>query len=251
MILYVNGDSHAAAAEAVVPHAWACDDGLYWGLGQQPHPDNERVSFGCELANWLNAILYLDAQSGCSNARIMRTTRDWIGQQTESVLKDTFVVIQWTTWEREEWWHQGKDYQVNASGTDHVPNELQEQYKKFVVNIDWPLCTRRAHEQIWEFHCYLKSLGIRHLMFNGNSHFGMPYCNEQKLMVPVIPQDQRQDWGASYIAPYLPEMTYNSVLKNNGFEWVNPASYHFGADAHCFWGEYLLQYIKTHNLLNT
>ena len=59
MILYVNGDSHAAAAEAVNPYSWAEDDGLYYGLGQQPHPDNERVSFGCEIANSLNAILYL------------------------------------------------------------------------------------------------------------------------------------------------------------------------------------------------
>ena len=65
MILYVNGDSHAAAAEAVNPHAWAQDDGLFYGLGRMPHPDNERASFGCELANWLKAILYLDAQAGC------------------------------------------------------------------------------------------------------------------------------------------------------------------------------------------
>ena len=40
MILYVNGDSHAAAAEAVNPHAWAMDDGLFYGLGRMPHPDN-------------------------------------------------------------------------------------------------------------------------------------------------------------------------------------------------------------------
>jgi len=250
MILYVNGDSHAAAAEAVVPHSWAIDDDMFWGLGRRPHPDNERVSFGCELANWLNAILHLDAQSGCSNARIMRTTRDWI-EKNQDHLDDVFMVIQWTTWEREEWWHDGRDYQVNASGVDLVPQALQEQYKKFVVSVDWPECTRRAHQEIWEFHCYLKQQGIKHLMFNGNSHFGMPYCNEKNLTVPVIAQDHRHDWGVSYIAPYSPEMTYNSILKSHGFECVNPTSYHFGVDAHCFWGEYLLQYIKTHNLLNT
>ena len=38
MILYVNGDSHAAAAEAAVPHAWAEDDEFFWGLGRRPHP---------------------------------------------------------------------------------------------------------------------------------------------------------------------------------------------------------------------
>ena len=250
MILYVNGDSHAAAAEAVNPHAWAQDDGFFWGLGKQPHPDNERVSFGCELANWLFAVLYLDAQSGCSNARIMRTTRDWL-EQNKDHLSDVFVIIQWTTWEREEWYHEGHDYQVNASGIDHVPAALEERYKQFVVNVDWPECTRRSHQEIWDFHCYLKGLGVRHLMFNGNSHFGMPYRNEQNLTVPVIPEDQRHDWGKYYIGPYMPEMTYNTVLKNNGFEYKNPASYHFGADAHCFWGKYLLQYINDNQLLST
>ena len=34
MILYVNGCSHAAAAEAVNPHSWAEDDGLYYALEQ-------------------------------------------------------------------------------------------------------------------------------------------------------------------------------------------------------------------------
>jgi hypothetical protein len=251
MILYVNGDSHAAAAEAINPHAWAQDDGLYWGLGKQAHPDNERVSFGCELANWLNAILYLDAQSGGSNARIMRTTRAWISQQTPAVLQDTFVVIQWSTWEREEWFYNNEWWQVNASGIDHVPPALESRYRQFVVNIDWPACTRRAHEETWQFHCELKQQGIRHLFFNANSHFAMPVRNAQNLMEPVILPDEQKNWGSSYMHPYLSEMTYNNVLKNNGFEYKNPASYHFGADAHCFWAEYLLQYITANKLLST
>ena len=92
LTLYVNGDSHAAAAECVNYHSWAQDDGLYWSLGQRPHPDNARASFGCELANHLNAILELDAQAGGSNQRIMRTTRNWLNQQ--HTVDDVFVVIQ-------------------------------------------------------------------------------------------------------------------------------------------------------------
>lgn len=250
MILYVNGDSHAAAAEAVNTHAWAKDDGLYWGLDQQAHPDNERVSFGCELANWINAVLYLDAQAGGSNPRIIRTTREWIAAQSKEVLQDTFMVIQWSTWEREEWLQDGVYYQVNASGTDHVPDNLVDRYKQFIVDVDWVKCTRKAHQDVWELHQYLKSLSIRHLFFNGNSHFGMPYCNEQNLTVPVIAEADRYNWNKCYIDPYNPNGTYNSVLKNNGFATVNPNSYHFGVDAHCFWGEYLLKYIKDNNLLD-
>lgn len=250
-ILYVNGDSHAAAAEAANPHAWAEDDGLYWGMGKRPHPDNERVSFGCELANWMNAILYLDAQAGGSNARIIRTTRDWLAMQIAAMLQDTFVIIQWSTWEREEWFYDNNWWQVNASGTDHVPQALEHRYKQFVINIDWPACTRRAHEEIWQFHCELEQQGIRHLFFNANSHFAMPVLNAQQLTEPVILPQAQKDWGTSYMHPYLPEMTYNSVLKNNGFTTVNPASWHFGADAHCFWAEHVLQYINTNNLIVT
>jgi hypothetical protein len=235
MILYVNGDSHAAAAEAVNPHAWAQDDGLFYGLGRQPHPDNERASFGCELANWLNAVLYLDAQAGCSNTRIIRTTREWIKANPDAV-KDCFMVIQWTTWEREEWWHEGHDFQVNASGIDDVPAELQHRYKQFVIDVDWDKCRQQAHREIWAFHRELDDLGIRHVMFNGNSHFGGI-------------TDQRA-WGASYMHPYDDEMTYNSVLKSQGFKTVNPNSWHFGPDAHCYWAEYVLQYIKRNQLLD-
>lgn len=234
MILYVNGDSHAAAAECVNPHAWAEDDGMYWGLGQQPHPDNLRASFGCELANQLNAILVCDAQAGCSNDRIIRTTREWIEQNADS-LQDTFMVIQWSTWEREEWLHDKTYYQVGASGLDHVPQELQEQYRHFIVGLDWTEKTRQAHDQIWRFHQELESQNIRHVMFNGNNHFAEA--------------QNRMDWGSNYIRPYDPDHTYDRVLKNNGFQTVNPASWHFGSAAHCFWAEYLLQYITENKLL--
>jgi hypothetical protein len=234
MILYVNGDSHAAAAECVNPHAWACDDGMYWGLGQRPHPDNERASFGCELANYINAVLICDAQSGCSNTRIIRTTQDWIASN-QTALNNTFIVIQWTTWEREEWLHNGVYYQVGASGTDSVPPELQEKYRHFIVGLDWAEKTRQAHDQIWRFHQELTQQGIPHLMFNGNNHFAE--CQN------------RMDWGTNYLKPYSAEHTYDSVLKNNRFSTVNSESWHFGPAAHCFWAEYLLQYITENKLL--
>ena len=234
MILYVNGDSHAAAAESVVPYAWAEDDELYWGLGCRPHPENERVSFGCELANHLNAILECDAQAGGSNARIMRTTRQWL--QTQPNVKDFFVVIQWSTWERQEWLHNNTWWQVNASGIDQVPDDLQQRYKEFVANINWKTVQQQAHTDIWEFHNELLDQGVRHVMFNGNNHFGS--IADQK------------PWGTSYMHPYSAELTYNSVLRTKGFKTVNPNSWHFGPDAHCYWAEYVLQYIKDNQLLN-
>lgn len=246
-ILYVNGDSHAAGAEAVNPHAFAEDDGMYWGMGRQPHPDNLRASFGCNLANHLNAILVCDAESASCNARIIRTTKDWINSNTDQ-LRDVFMLIQWSTWEREEWFHKNTWYQVNASGTDIVPNELKDRYKQFVIDVNWTGCTESAHKDIWHFHCYLTELKIPHLFFNANSHFGATKL-ENNLTLPIIAENERKDWGVNYIDPYNVKGTYNSILLENGFKMVNPNSYHFGADAHCFWADFLLQYINTNNLI--
>lgn len=230
MILYVNGDSHTAAAEAVNSHAFAEDDNLYWALGRQPHPDNLRISYGCELANHLYAILVCGAESAASNQRIIRTTQDWLTENTCDLM-----VIQWSTWEREEWLHDGVYYQVNGSGIDMVPQELQSKYRDYIIGIDWAQKELEAHKQIWEFHQELTERNIKHIFFNGNNHFGS-----------VTTQ---HNWGASYIEPYNPEMTYNQWLRNNGFKTVNPNSWHFGEDAHSAWAEFMLQYITTNNIL--
>lgn len=236
MILYVNGDSHSAAAEAVNPHAFAADDPLYWGLGRQPHPDNLRVSYGCELANYLDAILVCDAESAASNTRIMRTTRQWL-LDNPTAYKDMLMVIQWSTWERQEWLIDDVYYQVNGSGIDIVPESHQQRYKEYIANIDYGKTVVDAHAAIWDFHQELKLLGVNHIFFNGNSSFH------------GLLSDSQKDWGTSYIKPYDNLGTYNWWLRNNGFETVNPDSWHFGDDAHSAWAKYMLQYIVDNKLL--
>lgn len=246
-LLYVNGDSHAAGAEATNLHAWAMDDGELYHLGYNPHPDNEAVSFGAVLSKLLGVPRINQSQSGGGNPRIIRTTREWIAKN-QSMLTDVFMLIQWSTWEREEWFYDNIWWQVNASGIDHVPEFLAQRYKQFIIDIDWPQCTQQAHVDIWNFHQELNDTGIRHLFFNANSHFGgLQLVNN--LQVPIIPLSERHDWNSCYIDPYQVEMTYNSLLLKNGFNTVNPASYHFGKDAHTAWAGYMLQYIKSNNLI--
>ena len=234
MILYVNGCSHSAAAEAAVPHAWACDDGELWQCGDEPHPKNLAVSYGRHIADAIGAQLICQASSGGSNDRIIRTTKDWI-EHNQDRLQDTFMILQWTTWEREEWFHGGKFWQVNASGIDTVPAELEEQYKNYVINVDWEIKTQDAHEKIWAMHLYLKSLNIRHLFFSGHSTFS----DIQK----------KYDWGKNYIEPYSRNHSYHNWLKNNGGNYANAASYHFDAESHCIWAQHVLQYINDNNLI--
>ena len=236
MILYVNGDSHTAAAEAVNPHVFACDDGdaEHWRLGRRPHPDNDRVSWGFCLANLFDSAYVNDSESASSNHRIMRTARTWI-ESNSAAWSDLLVIIQWSTWEREEWLIDGEYYQINASGIDEVPNSHQDRYRQFVIDVDWLACTQLWHDRIWQFHNELKNNGIRHVFFNGNNHFaGIA---------------QRYDWAHHYVDPYAVSSTYDQILRKNGFHTVNPSSWHFGADAHCFWARYVLQYCVDNNLV--
>ncbi len=141
------------------------------------------------------------------------------------------MVIQWTTWEREEWEYEGRCYQVNASGVDMVPPELEDRYRQYILDVNWTQKTDEWHNKIWHLHCRLKDLNVRHLFYSGNSTFSDLF--------------NLRDWQGHYIEPYSRDHSWNAILKNNGFEHVNPKSYHFGANGHRFWSEYVLQYLKT------
>lgn len=229
MILYVNGDSHSAGAEAVNTYSFARDDSLYWNMDREPHPDNLRVSYGCELANMLGAILQCDAESASSNDRIVRTTYDSL-----DIVKPELVIIGWSTWEREEWWHEGTQryWQVNAGGIgEDWPTEIKDQYRGYITNLNYEHAVRNAHGKIHQLHRYLVDQKIPHIFFNTFE----PFSNLPKF-----------DWSNSYIHPYDPEYTYYNWLKSHGFKTVRPDSYHFGPDAHRAWAEFLYQnYVQT------
>jgi hypothetical protein len=227
----VNGDSHTAAAEAVNPHAFAGDDGLLDPLDRSPHPDNLSVSWGQILAKLSLNAFKCGAESASSNDRIIRTTREWLAWNKLS-RTDNFnplVVIQWSTWEREEWEHNGVYYQINGSGIDMVPQELQEKYRHYIIGIDWQRKTQEWHNKIWSFHNELLAMDVPHIFFNGNNDFR-------------IIKD-RHDWGPYYIDPYDAGRTYNAILRSNGYQTVRPDSWHFGKEAHSFFAQYMLQYI--------
>jgi hypothetical protein len=228
MMLYVNGDSHTAAAEAVNPHAFAEDDPQLFYLGRAPHPENLAVSWGKLLSLALKSGFRCDAESGSSNDRIIRTTREWLSDAGAD-FPDQLIIIQWSTWEREEWPYGNKYLQVGASGTDHVPAEFINRYKEFVTNNDWQKKTQQAHKEIWQFHLELKKQNIKHIFFNGNNHFGS-----------VV---QRKNWGTSYIGPYDATMTYDAVIRAQGIDTVMPDSWHFGRDGHSAFNRFILNYI--------
>lgn len=222
MILYVNGDSHSAGAEAVNPYCFAIDDPLYWGLGRRPHPDNERVSYGCQLANKLGAVLHCDAESASSNSRIIRTTENYLRYNS----KPDLVIIGWSTWEREEWLYDNVYWQVNAGGVgEDWPDAIKERYKKWVTELDLGPVENKAHRYIYNFHKKLESENVNHFFFT---------CYE-----PWNKLDADLDWGGYYLKPYDRDFTYFNWCQTQGFRTINKNSYHYGPDAHAAWSKFL------------
>ena len=200
MLLYANGDSHTAS--------WSYID----VIGE---------NFGTEFVN--------QAINGTSNASIIRRTREYLKHT-----RPDLIIIGWSTWEREEWLIDDILYQINASGTDHVPVSHQEQYKDYISNINWQQKTRDAHEAIWNFHQDLESVGVKHIFFNGNNDFS-------KIEI-------QKDWGTSYIGPYDPASTYDAIVSEK-CETVSPTSYHYGPDGHRVWAQFLTKYIVDNKLI--
>jgi hypothetical protein len=233
MILFVNGDSHAAAAEAVNPYAFAEDDPNLSYLGRTPHPANLAVSWGRLLGQTLKAGFHCAAESASSNARILRTTRDWLRQNVS--YDDMLVIIQWSTWEREEWLYDDIYYQVGASGTDSVPAEAAERYRNYIIGVDWQQKTQDAHREIWKFHLELEQQNIKHIFFNGNNDFSQI--------------TDRQDWKHNYIGPYDPKLTYSNIIRAGGIDTVMPNSWHFGRDGHSHFHRHMLNYVMSNRFI--
>lgn len=228
MILYVNGDSHSAGAEAINSYAFAEDDYSLQSHGRKPHPDNLAVSYGQQLADNLGYDLICEAESGSSNERIIRTTREYLSKDNIPEL----IVIGWSTWEREEFLIDGVYYQFSG-GIRGIgwSDTIKELYKNWVVDAQSYKRAGFWHDQIYKFHLELLDKNIKHLFFNTYTAFNHDFIKPN-------------DWGDNYINPYQDDYTYSNWLKNQGCTTVNPNSYHFGTDAHQKWANYLTKNIK-------
>lgn len=227
MILFLNGDSHTAAGEAVNDYCFAEDDPNYFYAGRVPHPDNLEVSFGTKISKLTKMKMVCEAESASSNARIIRTTREFLGRKHND---EPFVLIGWSTWEREEWMSSdGKFWQVNAGGIgEDWPQEIKDFYKPWVVNVDMQKKMREANDEIYQFHLELKEKGIKHLFFN--------------TYEPLV-TSTHHDFGDNYIGPYSKELSYFFWLKEQGYVPTKSDGYHYGPEAHTAWAKFLMPYL--------
>lgn len=226
MILYVNGDGHVAASEAVVPYCVAEDDPKYFYMGRVAHPDNIKRSFGNILSTTLKAKFITDAEHSSSNVRIVRTTKEFIEQDCND---QVVVLIGWSNWDRVEWHHAKQWWQISLEGfQSEWPNEFRSRYKNWVDGISFDSVMNEQHDLIWDFHCWLNERKVDHLFFN--------------TFEPLV-VDTPRDWGGHYLDPYDPDSTYFNWLGTSGFQTVNDHSYHYGANAHQAWANHLLPHL--------
>jgi len=233
MRLLVNGDSHTAGTDAVNGYAFAMDDRKYFNMGRAPHPDNLKASWGLKLAKMLQAAPLILAESGSSNDRILRTTMEYLDMSNSQ--EDTLMIIQWSTWEREEWLIDDEWHQINASGTDYVPEGHREKYMEWVANIDHVKCELKWHKRLWLLHETLSDRNIKHIFFNGNNKFDH------------VPPNERKDWGTSYIRPY--DSSYDDYLRENGHKTTHRKGYHFDERSHGAWARHMMRHILDNKII--
>ena len=227
-MIYVNGDSHSAGADIIPGICFAQDDPRYLAYGRRAHPEAVLQTYGYYVAKSFNQGFFCEAESGSSNDRILRTTKQYVNE-TKDKNNIGFIIIGWTSWEREEWEH-GEDYlQVTASGTDSVPESMEEEYKEWVLKQTPEEHKRKEqlwYNRIWNFHCELKEQNIRHIFFNTTQNF-----------------NDNRDWNINFIP-----IPFCKWAAEQGFSTVENSN-HYGTDAHRKWGKYLTKLICKHYMI--
>lgn len=207
MILYVNGDSNSAGTELT----------------------NIEYSWPVVLAKKLTMTLVNNSRPGSSNDRIIRTV-------STAPKSDVFVVIGWTSWEREEWCLNQQYYNVNASGYDSMPEELESKYKHWVTEQnDYTRCikSRRTHNQIYQLHQSYQQQKIPHLFFNALMGFSFD--------TPQV------DWHNNYFYPYSNDYSYYWHLNAQGYQTTE--KFHHNESAQQYWADLIYKYIQDNQLI--
>jgi len=224
-VIYVNGDSHSAGADIIPGVCFAQDDPRYLAYGRRAHPEAVLQTYGYHIAQAMNQGFFCEAESGSSNDRILRTTKKYVDETKD---KNTigFIIIGWTSWEREEWKH-GEDFvQISAGGTDSVLESMEEEYKEWVLKQTPEEHKHKEqlwYDRIWNFHCELKEQNIRHIFFNTTQNF-----------------NDNRDWNINFIP-----IPFCEWAAKQGFRTIENSN-HYGADAHRAWGKYLTSVAVKH-----
>ena len=162
--LLVNGCSHTAGAELEYPGQGRCYE----------------KAWGRYLADKLDFEYHNYANSGASNARIVRTTYDFIFEYAKKKrdFKDLFVIIMWPGFYRTEL-HFEKKYDYNwddgwlplVVGNDKryfetFPAPLYNYYQGWVTYTDNTMAAIEFYGHVLNLQNLFKRYGVKHLFIN-------------------------------------------------------------------------------------
>lgn len=114
MLIYVNGDGHASAAEAVNQYCFAGQDPNLMYMGKLAHPENLAVSWGKMLSLTLKAGLHCEAGPNNTIDTIISSTR----QQIADKGTDALIIIQWPNNDEDKIWELHQE--LNTQNVKHI-----------------------------------------------------------------------------------------------------------------------------------
>lgn len=230
MKIYVNGDSNTAGTELENP---------------------EIESVGNQLATKLGGTVILnDAVAGSSNDGILRRTYNYLNKCNGDY--PDFMIIGWTSSEREDWFIDGKYQSLNNFGVN-IPESINT--NSIDGNAGWNYYWNRKatsyeyHSQmirywntkIFNFHLELEHLGIKHVFFNAIYNFNIYGGSDDDVF--------EHDWQGTFYEPYALGKSMIQWATNAGYQEITPGWFHFNKDAHTEWTNILYNHIQENNLL--
>lgn len=216
-------------------------------------------TWGKNVADKLNLTLVNDSTGGGSNARIVRTTMDFVRTLSPEQRKQTLVIIGWSVPDRNEicindtsdiptWFRFNSTQKFSKSLTlNHTLSQSQVKLIDEVHSL-WITDVLNIYERI---HCYfqgvyllsnlLENLGIRYYFFNA-----LPCCNEHDITVQNN-FGSWLDWHNNHNNIRRMNSTMYRFVDKNKYK-IAPAG-HPLVEAHAAWAEELLHDLRIKNLL--
>jgi hypothetical protein len=212
--------------------------------------DPRHRNYGPDSSNFFNIIArHFDfdfechAKNGASNDHIIRMTRQWIDSCNDP---DKFVFIGWSTWEREEHQVDNTYYDIDAWCIYHAfntPPELEIHADRLKQKLEgnpnyMDMCAQSWAGRIYEFAKYLESKNVGYLFWNAYSRLTPPGPGQAEF-------DHR------FVKPYTDcfnQYWYLKQIRNHPTQANDP--YHFDAQGHRKWADFLIQWITDWNILD-
>ncbi len=217
-----------------------------WGGGLTYHNSNERWS------NIWPGILsekigYNDVNlsAGCgSNARIFRTTHDWITSQDSDTLSNTFAIIQFTEPSRYEFyqpeWHKWTKIKIDVSQVRAISNDEQDHLEELSQKRFETYTPEEGKYSFLSYLCATKSLLDSHNIPHAFFTYGHIEIGDYTFV------DQNFNWVNNTMEQ---SDFYNMSCDNWGIKFKNarrqwdriPNDGHLSHDGHKEFAEYLVR----------